>query len=84
MSTEKLPGYTNIDPEVRKQVVQQKLMEEALLRRCKEIVDRYAADGRWASIAKTHFEEGFMALNRALMKPQRLSDDDLKRIQGDQ
>lgn len=26
-------------------------------------------DQRWVSIAKTHFQEGFMALNRAIMKP---------------
>jgi len=26
-------------------------------------------DGRWVSIARTHFQQGFMALNRAVFKP---------------
>jgi hypothetical protein len=29
-------------------------------------------DRRWLSIAKTHFEQGFMALNRSIFKPQRI------------
>jgi hypothetical protein len=28
-------------------------------------------DQRWLSIARTMLEEGFMALNRAVFKPQR-------------
>ena len=43
----------------------------------KQRLDQYEADLlkevsafklRWASIAKTHFQEGFMALRRALIK----------------
>jgi hypothetical protein len=30
-------------------------------------------DPRWASIARTHFQEGFMALNRAVFRPDRIS-----------
>lgn len=29
-------------------------------------------DQRWAAIARTHFQEGFMALNRAVFQPQRI------------
>lgn len=29
-------------------------------------------DGRWLAIARTHFQEGFMALNRAVFQPQRI------------
>lgn len=29
-------------------------------------------DPRWLSIARTHFQEGFMALNRAVFQPQRV------------
>lgn len=29
-----------------------------------------APDGRWMSIAKTHFEEGFSAFVRAVAKPE--------------
>lgn len=27
-------------------------------------------DGRWVSIARTHFQQGFMALNRAVFQPE--------------
>jgi hypothetical protein len=30
-------------------------------------------DFRWLAIAKTHFQEGFMALNRSIMQPTRIS-----------
>ena len=35
-------------------------------------------DMRWAAVARTHFQEGFMALNRAVFQPQRikLPEDD--------
>jgi hypothetical protein len=29
-------------------------------------------DQRWLAIARTHFQEGFMALNRAVFQPQRI------------
>ena len=32
--------------------------------------DTFSADGRWMSIAKTHFEEGFSAFVRAVAKPE--------------
>jgi len=32
-----------------------------------------AVDPRWVSIAKTHFQEGFMALNRSVFQPSRIS-----------
>lgn len=31
-----------------------------------------ATDPRWLAVAKTHFQEGFMALNRAVFQPQRI------------
>jgi hypothetical protein len=30
-------------------------------------------DRRWAAIARTHIEEGFMSLNRAVFRPERVS-----------
>lgn len=30
------------------------------------------ADKRWLAVARTHFQEGFMALNRAVFQPQRI------------
>lgn len=37
-----------------------------------------AYDQRWIAVARTHFQEGFMALNRAVFQPQRirLPEDD--------
>lgn len=29
-------------------------------------------DGRWLAIAQSHFEQGFMALNRSVFKPARV------------
>lgn len=31
-----------------------------------------AYDQRWLAVARTHFQEGFMALNRAVFQPQRI------------
>jgi hypothetical protein len=52
-------------------VNEHKQMEERLLRRC-EVVGLLDTDKRWLAIARTHFEEGFMALNRAVFRPGRL------------
>ena len=72
-------GYTaQIDENVQ-MVNMNKRDEEKLLRS----LDLYAmnpeVDRRWLAIAKTHFEQGFMALNRSIFKPQRISlpDDEL-------
>jgi len=35
-------------------------------------------DQRWLSIAQSHFEQGFMALNRSVFKPSRV------RLPGDE
>lgn len=32
--------------------------------------DLEGVDGRWVSIARTHFQQGFMALNRAVFQPE--------------
>ena len=38
----------------------------------------YKYDERWLAVARTHFQQGFMALNRAVFQPQRvnLPEDD--------
>jgi len=37
-----------------------------------------ATDQRWLAIARSHFQQGYMALNRAVFQPQRirLPEDD--------
>ena len=49
--------------------------EERLLRHLDELAGFYcpvSVDNRWLAIARTHFEQGFMALNRAVFQPSRI------------
>lgn len=50
-----------------------KQAEEQLLRALDEMRNQTAIDQRWLAIARTHFEEGFMALNRSIFKPGRVT-----------
>lgn len=40
--------------------------------------DALEVDRRWAAVAVTHFEQGFMALNRSIFKPDSPFADDPK------
>ena len=64
-------GYRPQTTEAVAQVNLNKQTEERLLRTIELLWDT-DADRRWLSIAKTHFEEGFMAMNRAIFKPGRV------------
>lgn len=55
------------------QVNSNKRTEEALLRVCDALKDDHRVDQRWLSIARTSFEQGFMAMNRAIFKPGRVT-----------
>ena len=48
-----------------------------------QLLDIYAAspevDARWIAIARTHIKQGFMAMNRAIFKPQRIKLDEVER-----
>jgi len=65
-------GYTVQNPENIKLANHFKLFEEELLRVLDDMQERPSFDGRWAAIARTHFQEGFMAMNRAVFQPQRV------------
>jgi hypothetical protein len=58
-------------------VNENKRLEEAVLR----LLDEYAGGGlgdvdkRWLAIGRTHIEQGFMAINRSIFQPQRLTGD---------
>jgi hypothetical protein len=58
--------------------------EERILRKIDAVVAAGVHDGRWASIARTHIQEGFMALNRAVFQPSRvaLPEDDASQAEG--
>lgn len=56
-----------------------KQREERLLRVLDACVGDANIDQRWLAVARTHFETGFMALNRAVFRPARVTlpeDDD--------
>lgn len=51
--------------------------EERLLRKLDALKGSFMQtdsqyDQRWLALARTHFQEGFMALNRAVFQPQRI------------
>lgn len=71
--TPPVAGYRQLSPAEVGLANQNKLMEELILRQAEVVRATEGVDGRWASIAITHFQEGFMALNRAIFQPQRLS-----------
>jgi hypothetical protein len=48
-----------------------KLVEEHMLMNL-DVLKTKDVDQRWLAIARTHFEQGFMALNRSIFKPERL------------
>jgi hypothetical protein len=69
-----ISGYTP-QPKLAVDLVNQhKRMEEVILRRLDNMPAMYDADPRWLALARTHIEQGFMALNRAVFKPERLKD----------
>lgn len=56
-------------------VNQNKMVEEYLLRMVDALSGNTGSlviDQRWLSIARTSFEQGFMAMNRAVFQPQRV------------
>jgi hypothetical protein len=59
------------------QVNLNKTMEEEILRRLDAMKAWTDIDQRWLAIGRTHIEQGFMAMNRAIFMPGRakLSSD---------
>jgi hypothetical protein len=51
-----------------------KKMEEAILM-VLDVLAQTEADKRWLAIGRTHIEQGFMAINRAIFKPGRVKLD---------
>lgn len=66
-------GYTDQPSSNVDLVNENKIVEEKLLRVVDNLISRYDVDPRWANTARNAFEMGFMALNRAIFKPARIS-----------
>ena len=65
-------GYTAQSDDIIKTVNENKQLEETVLKQLDALKARDDVDQRWLAIGRTHVEEAFMAINRALFKPQRL------------
>lgn len=50
-----------------------KALEERILRQLDRLAAEPAIDKRWLAIGRTAIEQGFMAVNRAVFKPDRAS-----------
>jgi hypothetical protein len=49
-----------------------KEIEERVLRVLDAFAGDPSVDARWLAIARTHIEQGFMAMNRAIFRPMRV------------
>lgn len=49
-----------------------KEIEEHILRLLDELAANSAVDKRWLAIGRAHIEQGFMAINRSIFKPERV------------
>ena len=54
-------------------VNENKRLEEIILRRLDDMLQSDDYDKRWTAIARTQLEQGFMAMNRAVFRPARIS-----------
>lgn len=50
-----------------------KVAEEVILRNLDDLAEMPEVDKRWLNIARSHVEQGFMAMNRAIFKPGRIA-----------
>jgi hypothetical protein len=49
-----------------------KAVEEIILRLLDAYKDDITINQRWLALGRTHIEQGFMAINRAIFKPARV------------
>ncbi len=66
-------GYTSQSDDKVATVNINKQIEESILRRLDDLKDRTDIDQRWLAIGRTDLEKAFMAINRAVFQPQRVS-----------
>lgn len=74
-----IPGYTGQSSSSVALVTMHKHEEERILRHMDSLRENPEIDQRWLAIARTHFEQSCMALNRSVFRPERvrLPEDDL-------
>ena len=53
-------------------VNENKRLEEKVLRVLDDLRGAQDIDQRWLAIGRTHIEQGFMAVNRSIFRPERI------------
>lgn len=66
-----VPGYRPQSAHAVQQVAASKLLEERVLRLLDELAADPETDKRWLALGRSQIEQGFMAVNRSVFKPQR-------------
>jgi hypothetical protein len=76
--SEPLPvsGYRAQDADSIELVNVNKQLEEVILLRLDLLATLPEVDKRWLALARTQIEQGFMAVNRAIFKPERVKLED--------
>lgn len=68
-----VPGYRPQDENAVTRVTTNKHLEERILRVLDELGVDPDVDKRWLAIGRTAIEQGFMAVNRAIFQPARVT-----------
>lgn len=68
-----VPGYKPQGTKTIDQVTANKYAEECILRVLDELAKDTDVDKRWLAIGRTHIEQAWMAINRSIFKPNRVS-----------
>jgi hypothetical protein len=77
MSEDRIPytpikGYRELDSEEIADMNRLKEIEAMVLATVAMLRDATKYDSRWIAIGQTHIEQGFMALNRSVAKPEAI------------
>lgn len=73
-------GYTKQSDEKVDLVNFNKYLEELVLRTMDAYKENPDIDQRWLAIARTDLEKAFMALNRSIFKPQRMTEEVFQKL----
>lgn len=66
-------GYRPQNEDAVQRVNANKRHEEEILRALDAMKTNPSVDQRWLAIGRTHLEEGFMAVNRSIFRPGRVT-----------
>ncbi len=66
-------GYRSQSPQAVAMVNRMKSTEERVLRVLDGMKKEPEIDQRWLAIGRTHLEQAFMAINRSVFRPDRVS-----------